>query len=222
MSAIHISSRNKEEINKIINSARERGSNILYYDALRILKLSGASVINSYLALNSQEIMIFSSQIEPPIVLKKIQYDRLPDSGIEIYKDLNSPIQVLDVALGSAESIEGFVFVIQETAPKDLKLKIVADESELRVIDIKNGIDIILPPSLNVEELLAQRDTLKTFLFNATETEEYDIKALGMLLLIISSIRPLFDSISKIEVSSMFLYREGLGYIITDAFIYLK
>ncbi|MGC8928064.1 MAG: hypothetical protein ACP5QK_09085 [Myxococcota bacterium] len=222
MNAIHISSKNREEINKIIISAKERGSGVLYYDALRILRLSGASVITSYLALNSQEVMIFSSQVEPPIVLKKIQYDRILDGGIEVHKGLNSTMEVLDVALGSVDMIEGFAFLIQETAPYDLKLRIISDKQEMKIIDVKNAVDILLPSILNVEQLLSQKDTLKTFLFNATETEEYDIKALGMLLLILSSIRSLFDSISRIDVGSLFLYREGLGYIITDAFIYLK
>ncbi|MGC9042317.1 MAG: hypothetical protein ACP5KG_00525 [Myxococcota bacterium] len=222
MNAIHISSKNREEINKIIISAKERGSGVLYYDALRILRLSGASVITSYLALNSQEVMIFSSQVEPPIVLKKIQYDRILDGGIEVHKGLNSTMEVLDVALGSVDMIEGFAFLIQETAPHDLKLRIISDKQEMKIIDVKNAVDILLPSILNVEQLLSQKDTLKTFLFNATETEEYDIKALGMLLLILSSIRSLFDSISRIDVGSLFLYREGLGYIITDAFIYLK
>ncbi len=221
MSAIHISSRDREEINKIIISAKERGSKILYYDAIRILKISGASVVNSFLALNSQEIVVFSSQVEPPIVLKRIEYERLIDNGIETYKELRNPVEVLDVALKDRESMDGMYFLIQETAPRDLKLRIICDESEIVILDIKNGVSIAMPSVLGVEQLIVQKDTLKTFLYNATDSEDYDIKSLGMLILILSSVRLAFVDIKKIDVSSLFLYREGLGYIITDAFMYL-
>ncbi|MCX7959485.1 MAG: hypothetical protein N3B13_10610, partial [Deltaproteobacteria bacterium] len=30
------------------------------------------------------------------------------------------------------------------------------------------------------------------------------------------------EAIEKIDVKSLYLYREGLGYIITDAFVFLK
>ncbi|MCX7943894.1 MAG: hypothetical protein N2746_05235 [Deltaproteobacteria bacterium] len=222
MSSVHISSQNKIKINKIIDSAKERGSKILVYDALRILKLAGASVVDSFLALNSQEIIVFASQIEPPIVLKKIEYDKLPDSGIETYMDIKTAIEALDIALKDKELIEGTCFLIQEKAPKDLKLKVICDENELRLEDVKNGSQIILPPDLNIEKLISQKDTLKTFLSSSTNADNYDIKALGMLLLIISSIKMSFETIAKIEVTSFYLYREGLGYIITDAFIFLK
>ncbi len=222
MSVIHISSKDKTEIEKIISSARERGSSILYFDALRILKTAGASVVNSFLALNSQEIMVFSSQVEPPVVLKKIEYDKLPDSGIEIHKNIQSPLEVLDVALRDKDSIDGMCFLIQETAPLDLKLRAVCDESEIRLEDVSNGVQIILPSVLSVENLIAQKETLKTFLYNATETEDYDIKALGFFILILSSLKADFEAIGKIDVKSFFLYREGLGYIVTDAFIFLR
>jgi hypothetical protein len=222
MSAIHISSRDRGEIQRIINSARERQSLILYYDALRILKLAGASVVNSFLALNAQEVMVFSSQVEPPIVLKRIEYDKLPYGGIETYKGISRPLDVLDVALKDREYLEGTSFVIQETAPSDLKLRIICDEKEIRIEDVKNGVQIILPAVLDLSGLISQKDTLKTFLFNATESEEYDIKALGMLLLILSSIKTTFSDIDSIDIRSLFLYREGLGYIITDALIFLR
>lgn len=222
MSVIHIGSKDREEILKIINSALEKGSKILYYDALRILNISGASVVNSHLCLNSQEIIVFSSQVEPPIVLKKIDYKKLPDSGIETYKDIRNPVEALDIALRDKELIEGVCFLIQETAPADLKLRIICDDSEIRVEDRINGVQIILPSLLSIENLIAQKDTLKTFLYNATESEEYDIKALGMLLLILSSVKKSFEMIEKIDVKTLFLYREGLGYIITDAFIFLR
>jgi len=219
MSSIHISSRNRQEISKIIESARERGSRILYYDALRILKLAGASVVNSFLALNTQEVMIFASQIEPPIVLKRINGERLEENGIQTYKDIQTPISALNTALKDGEVLKNEYFVIQETAPKDLKLSIFTADNNIHLQDKRQRVEIILPLNLTVEELINQKDMLKTFLFNATETEDYDIKALGMLLLIVSSIKAYFVEIDKVSIVSFYLYRDGLGYIITDAFI---
>jgi|GEM_PF-2263532 len=219
MSSIHISSRNRQEISKIIESARERGSRILYYDALRILKLAGASVVNSFLALNTQEVMIFASQIEPPIVLKRVNGERLEENGIQTYKDIQTPISALNTALKDGEVLKNEYFVIQETAPKDLKLSIFTADNNIHLQDKRQRVEIILPLNLTVEELINQKDMLKTFLFNATETEDYDIKALGMLLLIVSSIKAYFVEIDKVSIVSFYLYRDGLGYIITDAFI---
>jgi hypothetical protein len=219
MSSIHISSRNRQEISKIIESARERGSRILYYDALRILKLAGASVVNSFLALNTQEVMIFASQIEPSIVLKRVNGERLEENGIQTYKDIQTPISALNTALKDGEVLKNEYFVIQETAPKDLKLSIFTADNNIHLQDKRQRVEIILPLNLTVEELINQKDMLKTFLFNATETEDYDIKALGMLLLIVSSIKAYFVEIDKVSIGSFYLYREGLGYIITDAFI---
>jgi len=219
MSSIHISSRNRQEISKIIESARERGSRILYYDALRILKLAGASVVNSFLALNTQEVMIFASQIEPPIVLKRVNGERLEENGIQTYKDIQTPISALNTALKDGEVLKNEYFVIQETAPKDLKLSIFMADNNIHLQDKRQRVEIILPLNLTVEELINQKDMLKTFLFNATKTEDYDIKALGMLLLIVSSIKAYFAEIDKVSIVSFYLYRDGLGYIITDAFI---
>jgi hypothetical protein len=219
MSSIHISSRNRQEISKIIESARERGSRILYYDALRILKLAGASVVNSFLALNTQEVMIFASQIEPPIVLKRVNGERLEENGIQTYKDIQTPISALNTALKDGEVLKNEYFVIQETAPKDLKLSIFTADNNIHLQDKRQRVEIILPLNLTVEELINQKDMLKTFLFNATKTEDYDIKALGMLLLIVSSIKAYFAEIDKVSIVSFYLYRDGLGYIITDAFI---
>jgi hypothetical protein len=219
MSSIHISSRNRQEISKIIESARERGSRILYYDALRILKLAGASVVNSFLALNTQEVMIFASQIEPPIVLKRVNGERLEENWIQTYKDIQTPISALNTALKDGEVLKNEYFVIQETAPKDLKLSIFTADNNIHLQDKRQRVEIILPLNLTVEELINQKDMLKTFLFNATKTEDYDIKALGMLLLIVSSIKAYFVEIDKVSIVSFYLYRDGLGYIITDAFI---
>jgi hypothetical protein len=219
MSSIHISSRNRQEISKIIESARERGSRILYYDALRILKLAGASVVNSFLALNTQEVMIFASQIEPPIVLKRVNGERLEENGIQTYKDIQTPISALNTALKDGEVLKNEYFVIQETAPKDLKLSIFTADNNIHLQDKRQRVEIIFPLNLTVEELINQKDMLKTFLFNATKTEDYDIKALGMLLLIVSSIKAYFAEIDKVSIVSFYLYRDGLGYIITDAFI---
>jgi len=222
MSSIHISSKNRQEIAKIIESARERGSKVLYYDALRILKLAGASVINSFLALNTQEVMIFASQIEPPFVLKRIKDALLSDREIQIHKDISTPLDALNIALKDGEVLENEYFVIQETAPKDLKLSIFTADRDIHLHDRKNRVEIILPIDLTVEELINQKETLKTFLFNATETEDYDIKALGILLLIVSSIKSLFEEIDRLEINSFYLYRDGLGYIVTDAYIWFE
>lgn len=222
MSAIHIPSKNRSEIQRIIDSAKERGSVILFYDALRILRLAGASVAHTYIALNSQEIMLFSSQIEPPIVLKRVIYDSLPDSGLETYKGISDPVEAVNLALGGSEFVDGMSFLIQETAPEDLKLSVLSNDRELRLVDVRGGVCITIPHLNGVEELIAERERLRSFLFNATGSEDYDIKGMGMLFLIICSLVKLFPAINGVEIRSMFLYRSGLGYIITDAFIFLK
>ncbi len=222
MSILHIPSKDRDEIRRIIDSAKERGSIILYYDALRILKIAGASVVTTHLALNSQELMIFASQIEPPIILKKVIYDRLPESGVEIHKGIKDSIEAINLAHGSCEFIEGMSFLVQETAPGDLRLSICVDNKNLKLVDKKTGVSVLMSFLRSVDDLILEKDTLKTFLFNSTESPDYDIKSLGMLLLILCSVMESFSSIERIEIRSMFLYREGLGYIITDAFMFLK
>lgn len=222
MSAIHIPSKKRLEIQRIIDSAKERGSVILFYDALRILRLAGASVARTHLALNAQEIMLFSSQIEPPIVLKRVIYDRLPDSGLETYKGISDPVEAVNLALGDSEFVDGMSFLIQETAPEDLKLSILSNDRELRLVDNRGGVGITIPHLNGVEDLIAERERLRSFLFNVGGSEDYDIKGMGMLFLIICSIIKFFPSINEVEIRSMFLYKSGLGYIITDALVSLK